>query len=200
MALNQELHRHRDDLGSEDPQVTRDSVREKAETASHIVVKGYQSLGRLIEQHEELRSQFVKIAQEFRNEFLVVRDYFAHKPVKELFLGKYRTGEQWSKGEIGITYRHFCSCIPKMPAAKPLLPVRTEDVATATKEQSQKDTSSLDSIAASLTSLFAAGLVLPTKTPDRFTVTIRDLTKAEIERLAGVLETEPLPFEEGRSV
>jgi hypothetical protein len=179
-------------------QVTRDGIREKAETAAQIVVKGYQDLVRLIEQHEKLRSQFTKTAREFQSEFQVVRDYFAHKPVEELFLAKYRTGEQWSKGELGISYRHFCGCIPKMPATKPLLPVRTEDVATATKEQTQKDTSSLDSVAASLTSLFAAGLVLPAKNPDRFTVTIRDLTKAEIEKLADVLETEPVPFEQRR--
>jgi hypothetical protein len=109
------------------PQMKLDLARQEAETAAQAVVETYRSLESLVKQHQMLRSQFMETAKEFSAEFQVVREYFAHKPVNELFLGKYRTGNEWSRGELGITYRHFCNCTPKLPAAQPLLPEIVDD-------------------------------------------------------------------------
>ena len=69
-------------------------------------------------QLEDLKGTFSdkvrKGGSALRDHLQGVRDYFAHKPVDELFRGKYKVGEDYSQGEYGVCYDYFCRIINKL--------------------------------------------------------------------------------------
>jgi hypothetical protein len=174
----------------EDSQVTLESERAEAEAAAVSIVESFPTIGQMIVEYDRLHTRFTEMRSKFLKELQIVRDYFSHKAKrkgsKELFLGKYRTGEEWTRAELGIGYQHFMRCVPKL--GTPLLPEETSPAEDAATEEVKeiKDSTSLDAIAARLTKLFPMAEVLPARTKNLFNVTFRDLNKDQIKKLAAL--------------
>jgi len=79
-----------------------------------------------VDQVRQMYKKFKDVVAQMREPLQTIRHFFAHRKKGEQLLGKYATGEQWAKKELGMTYHHVCYVLnAQIESPRFLLPAAT---------------------------------------------------------------------------